>query len=438
MNNLKLGFPAIRRFVPQFTPLFAPLAAVLAIGMAAPLQAKDTETEPAKPRPAKVIEVEDSSDRLTRQYPAIVYPSQETDLSFRVSGQVVSLPVRAATALKAGDVVAELDKRDFESAVARLESQRDQAKAQLDALVKGARAEEIVALEAAVYAAQAKVDQAHEQVERTRELYQKEIVAKAQLDKDEATLSVRQAELRTTEEELVIGQSGGREEDVIAAEAVLRGLEVDVKNARDNLADATLRAPFDGVVARRDIDNFTNVRDGDTVILLQKLSTIDLVFDIPGADVLLWTTQNWDTLDIQVELTGSTVAMTATELVEFSTQADAGTQTYQARISVQVPEGVIALSGMVGQVQIEAPDTGVMTPSVPVTALASTPEGAPFVWVVDPASQAVSARPVTTGKMSADQVTITDGLQAGDVVVTAGVSRLSEGLVVRPITTVGN
>jgi len=438
MNNLKLGFPAIRRFVPQFSPLLAPLVAVLAIGMAAPLQAKDTETEPAKPRPAKVIEVEDSSDLLTRQYPAIVYPSQETDLSFRVSGQVVSLPVRAANTLKAGDVVAELDKRDFESDVARLESQRDQAKAQLDALVKGARAEEIVALEAAVYAAQAKVDQAKEQVERTRELYQKEIVAKAQLDKDEATLSVRQAELRTTEEELIIGQSGGREEDVIAAEAVLRGLEVDVTNARDNLADATLRAPFDGVVARRDIDNFTNVRDGDTIILLQKLSTIDLVFDIPGADVLQWTRQKWDTLDIQVELTGSTVAMTATELVEFSTQADAGTQTYQARISVQVPEGVIALSGMVGQVQIEAPDTGVMTPSVPVTALASTPEGAPFVWVVDPASQAVSARPVTTGKMSADQVTITDGLQAGDVVVTAGVSRLSEGLVVRPITTVGN
>ena len=437
MNNLMLNYHVFRRL--------APLAVILAIGMPSPLLAKDTETgtnttdtTDTKPRPAKVITVEDYSTRLTRQYPAIVFPSQETDLSFRVSGQVVSLPVRAATTLKAGDVVAELDKRDFENAVARLESQRDQAQAQHDALVKGARAEEIVALQAAVFAAQAKVDQASEQVKRTRELFDKEIVAKAQLDKDEATLSVRQAELRTTEEELVIGQSGGRAEDVAAAEAVLRGLDVDLKNARDNLADATLRAPFDGVVARRDIDNFTNIQAGDMIILLQKLSTIELVFDIPGADVLLWSDLDWDTLATQVELTGSTIAMTATELVEFSTQADAGTQTYQARISVQVPDGVVALSGMVGRVRIEAPDTGEMQPSVPVTALASTPEGTPFVWVMDPDSQALSARPVTTSDMSGDQVTITDGLESGEVIVTAGVSRLSEGLVIRPITTVGN
>lgn len=430
MNNLTHRFHALNRV--------GLCGAFLALVIVAPLQAQDDTVEAAKPRPAKVIEVQSHATGLKRQYPAIVYPSQESELSFRVSGQVVSLPVRASSSLKQGEVIAELDKRDFETAVARLESQRDQAQAQMDALIKGARAEEIVALQAAVFAAQAKVDQAREQVERTRELFEKEIVAKAQLEKDEAALSVVQAELRTSEEQLIIGQSGGREEDVAAAEAVLRGLETDVQNARDNLDDATLRAPFDGVVARRDIDNFTNIRAGDPIILLQKLSTINLVFDMPGADVLMWDSQQWEDLDVQVELTGSDTEITATELVEFSTQADAGTQTYQVRISVVVPDGVTALSGMVGRVRIASHDTGNPHPNVPITALATMPDGSPFVWVVDPASNAVSARPVETGEMNDDLVTILSGLEAGTIIVSAGVSRLNEGLVIRPVTTIGN
>ena len=422
MNNLLRGF-------------LAPL--LIALPMA-PLLAQDAGAPPAAPRPAKVTEVAVGNTGLSRQYPAIVYPSQEAELSFRVSGQVVLLPVRAATGVKKGGVIAELDKRDFETAVARLESQRDQAKSQLDALIKGARAEEIVALQAGVYAAQAKVDQAREQAERTQQLFEREIVALAQLEKDQASLRVTQAELRTAEEQLTIGQSGGREEDVSAAEAVLRGLETDVQNARDNLNDATLRAPFDGVVARRDIDNFNNVQAGQDIVLLQKLSTIDLVFDIPSSDVLTWSEFDWQGLAVEVELTGSSQALTATSLVEFSTQADPGTQTYQARVSVEVPEGIRALSGMVGRVRVSVQNAEDLRPVVPITALASTPDGNPFVWVVDPTSKAITARPVVTGPMSGDQVSIETGLETGDVIVTAGVSRLSEGLVIRPISKVGN
>lgn len=431
MNNLMHAIDQIGR-----NGCIGALAALL---LGAPVLAQEDDGQTIAPRPAKVIEIQTVDAALTRKYPAIVFPSREAELSFRVSGRVVELPVRAATRLKQGEVIAELDKRDFENTIARLESQRDQSAAQLAALKKGARAEDIVALQAAVYASQARVDQARQQVNRTRELYEKEIVAKAQLEKDEASLSVVQAELRTSEEQLVIGQSGGRQEDVDAAEAVLRGLETDITNARNNLADATLRAPFDGVVARRHIDNFTNITAGEDIVLLQNLSTIDLVFDIPGADVIMWSTMDWENLNVAVELTGSNRELTASELVEFSTQADAGTQTYQARISVKVPSGRTALAGMVGRVRVSAPALeSVRKLNIPLTALATTPEGDPFVWVVDPASNALSERKVETGDLTEDKVDIIDGLEAGDIIVTAGVSRLSEGLVIRPITTVGN
>ena len=219
-------------------------------------------------RPAKVAQVEETEAEVRRNYPAIVLPSAKVELSFRVSGRVIELPIRGATDVVEGDLIAQVDPRDFRQQVRLLESQRDQAVAKLNALRSGARSEEIVALQAAVKSAQAQVDQAREQAERTRELVVRGVVAAARQEQDDATLRVAEANLRAQQEQLVIGQSGGRAEDIQASEAALRGLEAQLQAARDSLADATLTAPFPGVIARRYIDNFTNVQAGQSIALL--------------------------------------------------------------------------------------------------------------------------------------------------------------------------
>ena len=409
------------------------LAASLAVLVSSVTIAQDAEP---LVRPAKVIEVVAKPVALQVQYPAIVYPSKEAELSFRVSGRLIELPVRAADHVAKGDIIAELDKRDFENNLAQLESQRDQANEQIKALRAGARPEDILALEASVNAMQAQLDQASAQVTRTQTLFDKDIVAQAELDNDVAAARVAQANLRTAEEQLAIGNAGGRDEDIAAAEAALRGLQAQVDQASDQLGYATLSAPFDGVIAQRHIDNFTNIQAGANVVLLQQLSTIDMVFDIPGADVLNWTTADPDGLTVDVELSGNATKLTATELVEFSTQADPGTQTYRARVAVKVPEGVQVLPGMAGRVRVSSNQTGKNKPVIPLTALATGPQGNTFVWVVDDKG-AVSANPVTAGAVSGGSVSISDGLEAGVNIVTAGVSRLREGDVIRPINSVG-
>ena len=217
--------------------------ASLIVGVATVVIAQ--EAQEAIVRPAKVITVAPTASVVARRYSAIVRPSQEAEISFKVSGQVIELPVRGATEVKAGDVIAELDKRSFEAAVAQLQSQRDQSLAQLKALRSGARAEEVAALEASVAAAQAQVDQAQDQVVRTRQLAERGVASSAKLEQDEATAQVAVANLNAAQEQLTIGRAGGRAEDIEASEAVLRGLESQIKIAQDNLDDATLRAPFD-------------------------------------------------------------------------------------------------------------------------------------------------------------------------------------------------
>lgn len=413
------------------------IAAAIAVFSTSNVAAGYAQSTADTARPAKVFTVSATVPELRREYPGIVLPSQEVELSFRVSGRVVELPIRGAQRVTEGDVIAQLDQRDFETTIAQLESQRDQALAQLSALRTGARAEEIAALEAAVAAAQAQVDQANDQVGRTRQLVERDVVAQAQLDGELSELRVAQANLDAQVEQLRIGQAGGRAEEVEAAEAALRGLETQIETAQSNLDDATLRAPFTGIIARRDIENFSNIQAGQSVVLLQALSTVNVAFDIPGADVVTLASNGPDLITSQVLFDALPDQLFDAEFVEFSTQADAATQTYRGRVSVVIPNQTFVLPGMVAQVITTAPVTGASRLDVPLTAVAARPDGTSFVWVVDPSNNGVSSRVVSLGSPSGDMVAITEGVEDGETVVTAGVSQLQEGMVIRPVTRVG-
>ncbi|WP_299613396.1 efflux RND transporter periplasmic adaptor subunit [uncultured Tateyamaria sp.] len=408
---------------------------LLALGFGLAVGAVTCAVAQTAPRPAKVATVEATEATIRRGYPAIVLPSEEVELSFRVSGRVIDLPIRGAQDVAEGDLIAQIDPRDFERQVAQLESARDQSDAQLRALRSGARSEEIVALEAAVEAAQAQVDQARDQAERTRELAERGVVAEAQLERDEASLRVAEADLRAQREQLVIGQSGGRAEDIEASEAALRGLEAQLQVARDNLEDATLTAPFGGVIARRNIDNFTNVQAGQSIALLQNLSTVHLAFDVPGPDVTALSANGQSQIKTQVEFDALPGQVFDAVVVEFSVQADAATQTYRGRVSVAQPNGTFILPGMVARVFASAPGSASEL-RIPLTAVGAEPDGAPFVWRLGD-DNAVSKQNITLGEAAGAQVAVTDGVAVGDRVIAAGVSQVIDGMIVRPITRVG-
>ena len=413
----------------QFSRLGALAAISLAFGGS--LSAQDTS-----PRPAKVAEVTASSSTISRSYPARVLPSREIELSFKVSGQVIDLPVRAASDVVKGDVIAQLDTRDFENKIAQLQSQRDQAVAQLDALRAGAREEEIAALEAAVQSAEAQVDQTRDALARAEQLLERGVSTRAQVEAAQANFRVAEANLRAQQEQLRIGQVGGRPEDIAASEAAIRGIDAQIKVARDSLTDATLLAPFDGIIARRDIENFSNVQAGQSIVLLQGLDVVHLAFDIPSPDVIELTRNGPGQITNTAVFDALPGQEFAAEPVEFSVQADSATQTYRGRVSVEVPEGAVILPGMVASV-IASTEGSAARVQVPLSAIAAAADGAPFVWRVD-AGGMVSQQPVSLGEANGAQVIVTEGLADGDVVVAAGVSEIIDGMTIRPITQVGN
>jgi multidrug efflux pump subunit AcrA (membrane-fusion protein) len=71
--------------------------------------------------------------------------------------------------------------------------------------------------------------------------------------------------------------------------------------------------------------------------------------------------------------------------------------------------------------------------AIPLTAIAAGPDGTPRVWVVNPDTDRVAARAVSVGAVQGNDITVLDGLQIGERIVTAGLGHLREGLWVRPL-----
>ncbi|MEP2676517.1 MULTISPECIES: efflux RND transporter periplasmic adaptor subunit [Roseobacteraceae] len=406
------------------------------LGLIGVLVSTDAVAQEATPRPAKVATVTASDTVISRKYPAVVLPSQEIELSFKVSGQIIDLPIRAASNVSAGDTIAQIDTRDFENQISQLQSSRDQATAQLEALQAGARPEEISALEAAVASAQAQVEQTADALSRAETLLERGVATRAQVEGAQAEARVAQANLRAQQEQLRIGEIGGRPEEIAGAEAGLRGIDAQIKVARDNLSDATLTAPFDGIIARRDIENFANVTAGQSIALLQRLEVVHLAFDIPSLDVTELTRNGPDSITNIATFNSLRGQEFETELVEFSVQADSATQTYRGRVSVTVLEGAVILPGMVASV-ISSTQGSAAQVSAPLSAIAAGPDGSPFVWLVA-ADGKVSAQEVSLGEAAGGNVVISEGLAGGETIVSAGVSEIIDGMTIRPITRVGN
>ncbi|PLW76534.1 efflux RND transporter periplasmic adaptor subunit [Cohaesibacter celericrescens] len=406
----------------QSTALFL----LITLALASCSQETETQKETVI-RPVKVITVASEQVAEEKGYPAIVLPSQQVELSFRTAGQVIELSAKASASVKKYDVIAKLDTRDLETKISGLESQLLQAQAQLSALTSGARKEDIASLNANVVASEAQMEVARNQWERSLNLFKKGIIAKAKLDQDKGQYDVAAAQLEAVKQELIKGKSGGRQEDVAAQQAVIGGIEANLKSAKDNLSDATLRAPFDGIVARREVDNFANIQAKQTIAILQRLSKLELSFDVPGPDVAKIDTNA--TPAISVKLDSIEDVTFKANLVEFNTQANSATQTFSGRVSIEQPDGAIVLPGMTGIVVLTQPHGTSSKLSIPGTALAVEPSGEKYVWIVS--NDTVKKQLVSVGKAMGSLLEITDGLSGGEQVVTAGVSFLQNGMKVR-------
>jgi multidrug efflux pump subunit AcrA (membrane-fusion protein) len=112
---------------------------------------------------------------------------------------------------------------------------------------------------------------------------------------------------------------------------------------------------------------------------------------------------------------------------EVAPQADPVTRTFQVKVGIiDPPEAMRLGSTITGSIKLSAPP-GVEVPASVLTEA----NGRPAVWVVDPQSLTVSLRNVDVLRYDPATVIISEGLETGEIVVTAGVQTLHPGQKVR-------
>ena len=304
-----------------------------------------------------------------------VTPAANVTVRPQVSGVLTAVLFKEGQMVKAGDLLATIDPRPYEMALAQAQGARMRDEAQLAA---------------------AKVT-----VQRYRTLLAQDSIARQDVDTQVA----------------LVGQLEG----TLAIDRANEG------TARVNLGYCRITAPMAGRVGLRPVDagNYIAAGDAGGVAVITQVAPIDVTFAVPQDRVP----------EIQERVTnGARLPVSAfdrtrtRQLAEgmFSTLdnlVDTATGTLKAKARFANADGRLFPNQFVNvQILLRTISAAVV---VPVTALRHGPDG-DFVYVLQP-DRTVQLRKVTRGDASVENVVIATGLQAGDQVVTEGADRLKDG-----------
>ena len=327
--------------------------------------------EPEPIRPVRVTTVESQQGGETVSLTGQVEAREEVSLSFRVGGRMIERSVNVGDRVRAGQVVARLESETPRNAL------------------RSARAE--------LTAARARLVETQNNFERHRSLLGQGFITRAMFDQAEQAFRTAQAQ-------------------VDAAQA-------QVNIAETQLGYANLISDASGAVTARRAEPGEVVGPGQPIVQLAREGGRDAVFDVP-ARVIQTAPAN---AEIVVALSSDPKVRTTGRVREVAPQADPVTRTFKIRIGLNNPPAAMRLGSTVtGSLQLGA-GQGI---EIPASAL-TTSEQRPAVWLLDPANNTVSLRNIEVLRYDLARVAVAEGLQSGDIVVTAGVQTLRPGQQVR-------
>lgn len=176
--------------------------------------------------------------------------AREVDLSFQVGGRILKLNADEGVVVKAGETVAELDPRDLELASARARAQAESAEKALAVLKAGSRMQDVRAGEAVLRQAEADLKLAQASRERTARLVADKFASPQTLDTANDQMDVAQAKVDQARQNLSLLREGARKEDIERAAADLDSARAAADTAAQQLAYAHLVSTVDGVVRK--------------------------------------------------------------------------------------------------------------------------------------------------------------------------------------------
>ncbi len=328
-------------------------------------------------RPAKLYTVIPAGGELFRSFPGEVRATDQAELAFRVSGELIEFPATRGKKVSQGELLARLDPADFQAALNQAQAQYDLSKAQF---------------------------------ERVSELVERQLVSQSEYDQRFALMKVRQSDLTRARNNLDYTNIHAPFDGVIARrlsenyQSVTAGQVVMILQTGE-MIDVTIDVP-ESIVSRV-----------ERTVANRQLKPVQVRFDSSGDE----------TYDAYYK--------------EHEAQADEATLTYKLTVSLPNPENVNILPGMSATVianigaLYRRETEGVIVPIEAVFSAEEEPLDAEdkYVWLVNPDSMRAMRKAVRVGQLRGSDITVLEGLSEGDLIISAGVNAVQENMLVRPM-----
>jgi membrane fusion protein, multidrug efflux system len=305
-----------------------------------------------------------------------VTPQASVRVRPQVSGVMEKVLFKEGQMVRAGELLATIDPRQFEMALMQASGQRLRDEAQLDS--------------------------ARVTLKRFQTLLAQDSIARQEVDTQAALV-------KQLEGTVVIDK---------AAEGT----------ARLNLGYTRVVAPISGRVGLRTVDvgNVVSNSDALGIALITQVTPIDVVFAVPQdqAGELQQAASGSTAMKVSAMDRNRTSTLDTGVFASLDNQVDIQTGTVKAKARFANSKQALFPSQFVNvQLLVKTIENAVV---VPVTALRHGSNG-DYVYVLNSAERTVALRPVKPGQATVDKIVIATGLQVGERVITEGADRLKDG-----------
>jgi len=322
---------------------------------------------------------------LQTTYPATIKGIQDVDVRPKISGFITKVLVHEGQTVSAGQVMFILDSETYQAAVRQAQ--------------------------AAVNTARAQANTARLTYENNKKLFEKNIIGQYELSTSENTYTTAQA-------------------NVAQAQAALA-------SARETLSWCTVKAPAAGIVGSLPYKVGTLVSASNALTTVSNISTMEVFFSLSEGDILKMSKSAGSAAaaiqempTVKLLLADGTTYNHPGKVVKMSGVIDAATGSYSLIAHFPNPERLLK-SGGAGQIIVPIERNNAIV--IPQEATSQVQDKV-FVYIVGKDNKVKYSEIKVNPQNDGNNFIVTEGLHAGDRIVTKGITKLSDGMEIKPIT----
>ncbi len=308
-----------------------------------------------------------------------VTPAYSVTVRTQINGQLMRVLFQEGQMVKAGDVLAEIDSRPYEAQLTQYEGQLARDQAQL---------------------ANARID-----LERYAKLWKQDSVS-------QQTLATQQALVKQLEGTIKV------DEGLIQATKI-------------NLVYCRITSPIDGRIGLRSVDpgNYVQTSDTNGIAVVNTLNPVTVIFSIAEDSIpeVMEKIRSGETLVVEAYDRQQNKLLATGKLLTIDNQIDSSTGTVRLKAQFDNDKNALFPSQFVNiRLLVKTLRHAIV---VPTAAIQNSARGT-FAYVLNQDTMTVKSTPVVVGVTADDTTTINSGLSVGQIVITEGTDKLTDGATV--------